>query len=104
MTGKLDEYSTEKEDGRYLVDYRPGLDGYLSDSSVEEEQVLYHRSLEQIMRRAECYKEGARVRERLRRLGLAGDDGQAGGPGEHEEEIFYEDQMRKRFTTSIENV
>ena len=84
------------------MDYRPGADGYLSDSSVEEDHPLYHRSLEQIMRRAECYNEGARVRERLRRLGLAGDDGRAGGPGEHEEEKFYEDQMRKRFTKTIE--
>ena len=56
------------------------------------------------MRCADSYKEAAKVCERLRRLGLAEDDCCGAGLGEHEEEQFYEGQMRRRFTTLTENV
>ena len=87
-----------------MVEYRLREGGYESDTSKEEENVFYHSSMEEIMRRAESYRKGARVRERLRRLGLAGDDGREGGPGEHEEEVYYEERMLQRFTTMIENI
>ena len=87
-----------------MVDYRPVADDYLRHSSVEAKQDVYHHSSEQVMYRAERYKEGARIRERFRRLDLDGDVGPAGGPEEHQKEMFYEDQMRQMFTRALADV